>query len=68
MYFYFLQADTVKSHVKVLGLYNFTRGFGWAYKWWAYIWGRLISGINIRGRLIIIVDFNMGYYSTCCLI
>ena len=22
-----------KSHVKVLGLYNFIRGFGWAYKW-----------------------------------
>ena len=23
---------TVKSHFKALGLYNFIRGFGWAYK------------------------------------
>ena len=24
--------STVKSHFKALGLYNFKRGFGWAYK------------------------------------
>ena len=24
--------DTVKSHFKAMGLYNFRRGFGWAYK------------------------------------
>ena len=24
--------NTVKSHFKALGLYNFKRGFGWAYK------------------------------------
>ena len=24
--------NTVKSHFKVLGIYNFTRGFGWAYE------------------------------------
>ena len=24
--------NTVKSHFKALGLYNFIRGFGWAYK------------------------------------
>ena len=24
---------SVKSHFKALGLYNFIRGFGWAYKW-----------------------------------
>ena len=29
---------TVKSHfLKALGLYNFERGFGWAYKQGAYI-------------------------------
>ena len=27
-----LVSDTVKSHFKALGLYNFKRGFGWAYK------------------------------------
>ena len=32
-----VQIDTVKSHFKALGLYNFKRGFGWAYKWGAYI-------------------------------
>ena len=25
-------STTVKSHFKALGLYNFKRGFGWAYK------------------------------------
>ena len=29
---------TIKSHFKALGLYNFIRGFGWAYN------GGLISG------------------------
>ena len=33
--------DTVKSYFKALGLYNFIRGFGWAYKWGG---GGLISG------------------------
>ena len=28
----FAQTHNVKSHFKVLGLYNFKRGFGWAYK------------------------------------
>ena len=31
--------NTVKSHVKALGFYNFIRGFGWAYKRGAYIRG-----------------------------
>ena len=31
--------NTVKSHVKALGFYNFIRGFGWAYKRGAYIGG-----------------------------
>jgi len=34
---YFLVYDIVKSHVKALGLYNFIRGFWWAYKLGAYI-------------------------------
>ena len=25
--------DTIRSHVKTLGLYNFIRDFGWVYKW-----------------------------------
>ena len=24
--------NTIKSHIKALGLYNFIRGVGWAYK------------------------------------
>ena len=35
-----LKAYTVKSHFKALGLYNFKRGLGWAYK----RGGGLISG------------------------
>ena len=31
-----LTAHTIKSHFKALGLYNFIRGFGWAYM---YKWG-----------------------------
>ena len=38
--------NTVRSHFKVLGLYNFVRGFGWAYKWGDLYWGGLISGIQ----------------------
>ena len=38
---------TVKSHFKALGLYNFKRGFGWAYKWGGGLYpGGLISGIK----------------------
>ena len=37
---------TVKSHFKALGLYNFKRGFGWAYKWRGLYPGGLISGIK----------------------
>ena len=35
-----LVSDALKSHFKALGLYNFIRGFGWAYKrgGGAYIW------------------------------
>ena len=29
--------NTVKSHFKALGLYNFKRGFGWAYEQGAYV-------------------------------
>ena len=36
---------TVKSHFKALGLYNFKRGFGWAYKRGGLYPGGLISGI-----------------------
>ena len=42
----FLNGYTVKSHFKALGLYNFIRGFGWAYKrggvisGWAYRWNK----------------------------
>ena len=46
--------DTVKSHFKVLGLYNFKRGFGWAYKRGGgegLYPGGLISGIkNVSER------------------
>ena len=37
---------TVKSHFKALGLYNFIRGFGWAYKRGVLYPGGLISGIK----------------------
>ena len=36
--------STVKSHFKALGLYNFKRGFGWAYKRGGGGGGGLISG------------------------
>ena len=48
---------TVKSHFKALGLYNFKRGFGWAYKrgggGGGLYPGGLISGIekNVWERL-----------------
>ena len=40
--------NTVKSHFKAMGLYNFMKGFGWAYKreggglisGWAYKWNK----------------------------
>ena len=38
--------DTVKSHFKALGLYNFIRGVGWAFKWGGLYLGGLISGIK----------------------
>ena len=38
--------NTVKSHFKALGLYNFKRGFGWAYKWVGG--GGLISGWDYK--------------------
>ena len=31
-------SSTVKSHFKALGLYNFKRGFGWAYKREGLFW------------------------------
>ena len=37
---------TVKSHFKALGLYNFKRSFGWAYKRGGLYLGGLISGIK----------------------
>ena len=37
-----LKSSTVKSHVEVLGLHNFIKGFGWACN---DGWGRDISGI-----------------------
>ena len=40
------QLDAVKSHFKALGLYNFKRGFGWAYKRGGLYPGGLISGIK----------------------
>ena len=42
-------STTVKSHFKALGLYNFKRGFGWAYKrggGGGLYPGGLISGIK----------------------
>ena len=42
-------STTVKSDFKALGLYNFKRGFGWAYKWGGggvLYPGGLISGIK----------------------
>ena len=41
-------STAVKSHFKTLGLYNFKRGFGWAYKGWGggLYPGGLISGIK----------------------
>ena len=41
-------SHTVKSHFKALGLYNFIRGFGWAYKrgGGGLYPGGLISGIK----------------------
>ena len=42
---------TVKSHFKALGLYNFKRGFGWAYNQGDLYPGGLISGIkNVSER------------------
>ena len=42
-----LKAYTVKSHFKALGLYNFKRGFGWAYKRGGGLYpGGHISGIK----------------------
>ena len=39
--------DTVKSHFKAMGLYNFRRGFGWAYKRGGSLYPvGLISGIK----------------------
>ena len=42
--FLFFSSATVKSHFKALGLYNFKRSFGWAYK--RLYPGGLISGIK----------------------
>ena len=43
----FLNGYTVKSHFKALGLYNFIRGFGWAYKRGGGLYpGGLIGGIK----------------------
>ena len=41
-------STAVKSHFKTLGLYNFKRGFGWAYKrgGGGLYPGGLISGIK----------------------
>ena len=40
-------STTVKSHFKALGLYNFKRGFRWAYKRGGGLYpGGLISGIK----------------------
>ena len=44
-------STAVKSHFKAPGLYNFKRGFGWAYKrggggGWGLYPGGLISGIK----------------------
>ena len=44
-YFWFSYI-TVKSHFKALGLYNFKRGLGWAYKRGGLYPGGLISGIE----------------------
>ena len=43
-----LHVHTVKSHFKALGLYNFIRCFGWAYKWGGgdLYPGGLVSGIK----------------------
>ena len=38
--------NTIKSHFKALGLYNFKGGFGWAYKRGGLYPGGLISGIK----------------------
>ena len=43
---YELVSDAVKSHFKALGLYNFIRGFGWAYKRGGLYPGGLTSGIK----------------------
>lgn len=54
-----LSRHTVKPHVKALGLYNFIRGFGWAYKLGrggAYIRWAHIPGGGGRG-------FKVGFYS-----
>ena len=40
------KCHTVKSHVKALGLNNFIRGFGWAYKWG---WGGGGVGGGVEG-------------------
>ena len=43
--------NTVKSHIKALGLYNFIRDFGWANKRGGLISGGYISGIkNVSQR------------------
>ena len=43
--------NTIKSHIKALGLYNFIRGVGWAYKRGGLILGGDISGIkNVSER------------------
>ena len=39
--------NTIKSHIKALGLYNFIRGVGWAYKRGGG--GGLILGGDISG-------------------
>ena len=38
------------SHFKALGLYDFIKGFGWAYKWGGLYPGGLISVKNVLER------------------
>ena len=66
---------TVKSHVKALSLYNFIRGFGWAYKRGSLYRGgggganrenitSLLTNTKayIGGGLITGEGFNVGFY------
>ena len=42
-----------KSHIKVLGLYEFVRDFGWAYEWGLHPWGGGGGGLSSDIKMLL---------------